>query len=1229
MAEKKEFIRGEDIKTMRKDLAHAKGGDMVEPSDSLVTQKVVVKPNLEDIQKEAAQRERMEALQREIAETENSELYRQQEAEIKRLEALKKEISGTEKPEKMTMADDLAAIEKPAEPEILKQKPPLEQAAREEIEKKKLEEEIKGKIIAEEKKRREEQIIKEELERKKKIEAEVSERLKMEEQVKREIEKREKEKAEKELRELEEKRRRFEEEEKKRMYEKRLEEEARHRAIEEERNRREEEERARLENPAVRRGILVQSKKSFDLEKSKIERELKKITIEKDPLDSPKEVLLKEISDIERVSKSIVEREAKVEEQKKILEEKEMMAKTPKERRQIEKERQALEEKRKELEERRWPWDDKIKQAQDKLRIIDSKLVFLDMAAEELEKKKNEIAEEEEKINLELEALDLKETLKKIQFIKKSIEDTKDSLLMKISDAEARMAEISNTEKQIEEDEKLVEEEEMAMKDIDERRRLEKERWQIAQKRKAIEEERWKIEEEKNKSEIQLKKEEGRFQNFIDKASRSLERIKEIEAIIGLRVAGKTDLETELEGEGRFGYKKEEKKEPEIPSAKMRIETEKPIEAKTEIISEKIQETEKEEEPKISSGTIETEIIEEKSFSSPPPSRQKEPSVVLESEEIKKEPSDLKNRKEKSTEEKLEEEKAIEEAKKRIESLKTGESLEKSSINILQGHNLEAENIAASIAQKPETAGQKKQRQIKEEEASREDMLLRVQSPQKTFGGRPIKPPTGPSIPEMSPIGKSLPRKTSITEKKWVRIFAFVLVLVLLFGNVTFWYWFLWIRTRPPVTPVECFKDADCPPDKVCGVGGICQSPPLAKNCTANSDCNQDEICNPDGVCIQKQIVVDIPSPLFEADDKREIKISEMAEIPSIVKQAISEWQNEDKFRQITIINTKENRVITLKDFFDALDLRAPDGFFEKLESNFTLFIYTSQPEGGRIGFVAKAIESQSLAAMLSSQEITMKEDYKPLFSMMNAGIPSDITFFRNASVQVGYTGPNFRFLTLAKNDLGICYFVDSQNFVFASSFKSIGKTLTKLSVAVHYVEITEELKKGSVGEQVKLLQSWLASDPIIYPQKIVNGTFGSLTTEAVKRFQEKYASEILVPQGMYQGNGVVDLYTRIKLNELYANSGIMPKAVELITDLRYGDHRDEVILLQTWLAKDNDIYPSGKVTGWFGALTREAVNKFQQKYASEILSPQGLTKPTGFVDALTRQKLNQLYGNK
>lgn len=73
-------------------------------------------------------------------------------------------------------------------------------------------------------------------------------------------------------------------------------------------------------------------------------------------------------------------------------------------------------------------------------------------------------------------------------------------------------------------------------------------------------------------------------------------------------------------------------------------------------------------------------------------------------------------------------------------------------------------------------------------------------------------------------------------------------------------------------------------------------------------------------------------------------------------------------------------------------------------------------------------------------------------------------------------------------------------------------------------IELVKNLRQGSTGEDVTILQALLAADPDVYPEGLITGLYGPLTTKAVRKFQAKY--------GIEQA-GVVGPKTLKKLNEL------------------------------------------------------------------------------------------------
>jgi hypothetical protein len=90
--------------------------------------------------------------------------------------------------------------------------------------------------------------------------------------------------------------------------------------------------------------------------------------------------------------------------------------------------------------------------------------------------------------------------------------------------------------------------------------------------------------------------------------------------------------------------------------------------------------------------------------------------------------------------------------------------------------------------------------------------------------------------------------------------------------------------------------------------------------------------------------------------------------------------------------------------------------------------------------------------------------------------------------------------------------------------------------------------------------------------------------------------------------------------------------SVVLSKSLKQGMSDAEVMSLQKALNADvatqvaaSGVGSAGNETNYFGAATKAAVIKFQNKYASEVLAPAGLSTGTGFVGAATRAKINAL----
>ena len=59
---------------------------------------------------------------------------------------------------------------------------------------------------------------------------------------------------------------------------------------------------------------------------------------------------------------------------------------------------------------------------------------------------------------------------------------------------------------------------------------------------------------------------------------------------------------------------------------------------------------------------------------------------------------------------------------------------------------------------------------------------------------------------------------------------------------------------------------------------------------------------------------------------------------------------------------------------------------------------------------------------------------------------------------------------------------------------------------------------------------------------------------------------------------------------------------------------------------RDLEGFRNLQITGIYDDATVLAVNTFQMRYESEVLTPWGHTAPTGYTYILTKKKVNEIY---
>jgi len=739
---------------------------------------------------------------------------------------------------------------------------------------------------------------------------------------------------------------------------------------------------------------------------------------------------------------------------------------------------------------------------------------------------------------IKLEKAKIQEGLNNLTQNKKPLDVKKKAILNEIKMVELSFQEARAREEELWQKLSIIEKKESQAQIPEERRELEKKRWKLEKKREELEKKRWPADEKLEQLEAKLKglekegkelgiKEKELFNRQKDISQKeqdlnlklerinlqeTLEEIKESKSLLEEKVNVLFKNNEEAEN-NLFVVSAEEKK---VEQEKIEIENKERvaenISQRRELEKTRWQTEEKrrrieskrwkmeEEKEKISQDLKDSQnrlksILDKKENIS---KRLEEINLLLEGKQpavaqessgtakpaevkpasIPKPPEPPKPKTREELLEEVEEERVakIEEARKRIDTLK------KAALERKQRQEQMKKAVLPPMARQKLEPGHEKPEPIVEER--RAEIMKRLSLP---ILKQAVK--EQPKIPETEEIIRVVPKKPSFREKLWVRALIVAATLVILAGILTFWYWYFRIRTSGPAYPPGYEKEKE----------GI-----------------------------------SIPPALFDITDTVIITISDAEDLSEALKKSLQVPRFPSQFKRIII--KKEGEIVGVKELFNLLEVKVPDNFYDNIIDEPTMFIY-SQGQGGRFGFVVKASTSaQALNIVLRAMEPTAEADFENLFVLMGKEEKAVAPYFKNAEDMEDYTGPDFRFKTLNQNDLGIFYLATDYYFVFSSSLESTENLLIKIQEFLENKVLLGDLKPGDQGKQVSLLQNWLAKEFSIESPSFNSGLFNQATKDYVIRFQEKYATDILIPQGQTKGTGIVDLATRKKLNQIYSD---------------------------------------------------------------------------------------------
>lgn len=180
-------------------------------------------------------------------------------------------------------------------------------------------------------------------------------------------------------------------------------------------------------------------------------------------------------------------------------------------------------------------------------------------------------------------------------------------------------------------------------------------------------------------------------------------------------------------------------------------------------------------------------------------------------------------------------------------------------------------------------------------------------------------------------------------------------------------------------------------------------------------------------------------------------------------------------------------------------------------------------------------------------------------------------------------------------------------------------------TICVPYIKTHIKYGANNNIEDVKKLEIFLNDKQ--GENLTVDGIYSIEDVAAVKRFQQKYASEVLNVWGLSLPTGYVYRTTLMKINSFYCNQDITCPAFTEYNSLSENSSSLEVQKTKMLLT-DLGFY-SGPVDALFDMTLKNSLKMFQETFSATMLKPWGLHSGTGYKYKTTNKFLNLIMGCK